>query len=330
MAQAASALRLSVIVVTHLGGDWLRRSLASLVGQLSERDELIVVVSAEPGQADLDSLPPCILLELGHNPHYAAAANSGLARARGEWLLVLNDDTCADPDFVAQLMEAAVAPGMYQPRILLADGTGRLDNAGHGLLPDGFNWAIGREDDGQDYGQAGTVGACSGAAFLVHRAVLDCVGAFDEDLVAYGEDVDLSLRAKRAGFALRYVPQARIQHALGASQGRFSEQKVFWVERNRVRVALRSMPRGALLFWPAFAGARVGLLMVARAQGKGWSAKAPNSAIPAAIKGILAGVRLSPDALQKRRADQAHWSTSEASMWQHIWQHRVRWRDLTR
>ena len=324
------SLRLSVVVVTHLGGDWLRRSLASLVGQLTDADELIVVVSAEPGKADLESLPPCILLELGHNPHYAAAANAGIARAKGQWLLVLNDDTCADPDFVAELMAAATWPGMYQPRILLADGSGRMDNAGHGLLPDGFNWAIGREDAGEDYGEPGTVGACSGAAFLVHRAVLDRVGVFDEGLVAYGEDVDLSLRVRRAGYVLRYVPRARIQHALGASQGRFSDQKVFWVERNRVRVALRSMPRGALLLWPAFAGARVGLLMLARAQGKGWSAKAPSSAIPAAVKGILAGLGSSPGALKKRRADQRHWTTNEATMWQHLWLHRVRWRDLSR
>ena len=327
---APARRRLSVVVVTHLGGDWLRRSLASLQGQITGVDELIVVVSADPGQADLDALPPCILIELGHNPHYAAAANAGLARAGGEWLLVLNDDTCAAPDFVAELMAAATSPGMYQPRILLADGSGRLDNAGHGLLPDGFNWAIGREDAEQDYEEAGTVGSCSGAAFLVHRAVLDRVGTFNEDLVAYGEDVDLSLRARRAGFSLRYVPSARIEHALGASQGRFSSQKIFWVERNRVRVALRSMPRGALLFWPAFSGARIGLLMLARVQGKGWSAEAPSSAFPAAVKGILAGLGAAPDALRKRRADREHWSASEAKMWQHIWQHRVRWRDLSR
>lgn len=321
---------LSVVVVTHLGGDWLRRSLASLVGQLRAGDELIVVVSAEPGGADLHGLPPCTLLELGHNPHYAAAANAGLARANGQWLLVLNDDTCAAPDFVARLMAAAQAPGLYQPRILLADGSGRLDNAGHGLMPDGFNWAIGREDDGAHYGDAGTVGACSGAAFLVHRQVLDTVGAFDADLVAYGEDVDLSLRARRAGFPLVYVPQARIEHALGASQGRFADQKVFWVERNRVRVALRSMPRGALVFWPAFTGARISLLLLARAQGKGWSAQAPSSAFPAAVKGILAGLQHAPDAIRKRRADQEHWTASEATMWRHIWAHRVRWRDLSR
>ena len=79
---APARRRLSVVVVTHLGGDWLRRSLASLQGQITGVDELIVVVSADPGQADLDALPPCILIELGHNPHYAAAANAGSTKTR--------------------------------------------------------------------------------------------------------------------------------------------------------------------------------------------------------------------------------------------------------
>ena len=55
---------------------------------------------------------------------------------------------------------------------------------------------------------------------LLTRELLEAVGPFDEDLEAFGEDVDLSLRARRRGFPLRYVPEARIEHALGRCIGR--------------------------------------------------------------------------------------------------------------
>lgn len=324
-------MRLSVVVVTHLGGDWLRGCLSALKEQLGPQDELLTVVSAEPGTADLRDLPAGEVLDLQANPRFAAAANAGIARAQGAWILVLNDDTVPAPDFVEALLAAATEPGLYQPRILLADGSGRLDNAGHGLWPDGFNWARGREaPDGPAFEAPGQVGACSGAAFLIHREVIARVGAFDADLVAFGEDVDLSLRARRAGFPLRYVPQARIEHALGASHGRYGAEKVFWVERNRIRVALRSLPAAAVLTLPLWTGARLGLLAAARARGKGWSARVGPEAIPAALKGLAAGVACAPDALRKRAQDRGEWALGERAMWGHVWGNRVRWRELMR
>ena len=53
---------------------------------------------------------------------------------------------------------------------------------------------------------------------LLTREVIEAVGAFDEDLEAFGEDVDLSLRARRRGFPLRYVPEARVEEAIEISR----------------------------------------------------------------------------------------------------------------
>ncbi|HJN75067.1 MAG TPA: glycosyltransferase family 2 protein [Myxococcota bacterium] len=313
---------ISAIVVTHVGGDRLRRCVDSLEGV----DELLVVVSAEAGTCDIEGVEGVV--DLGENVRFAKASNAGFKQASGDWLLLLNDDTCAREGF-ADALRCAVEPGIYQPRILLADGSGRLDNVGHGLFPDGFNWAHGREDDdGPEYAMAGEVGACSGAAMLIHRRVLETVGDFDEDLEAFGEDVDLSLRAWRAGFPLRRLPEAVIEHELGGSYGRYGADKVFLVERNRVLLALRNLPIGALLTMPLWTTLRLAGLSAAALAGRGWSAKVPPGTRRAALRGMTAGLAAAGPALEKRRADT--WVRSDRETWAHLWRNRVRVRDVVR
>ncbi|MBK7761526.1 MAG: glycosyltransferase family 2 protein [Deltaproteobacteria bacterium] len=273
------------------------------------------------------------MLHLGENVGFAKAANLGLAACARALILLLNDDTAPLPGFIDALRAAAAAARwLYQPRILLSDGSGRLDNTGHGLFPDGFNWARGREDhdSARPMTSPAEVGACSGAALLVHRDVLDAIGPFDEDLEAFGEDVDLSLRARRRGFPLVYVPEARIVHDLGATYGRYTPRKVFLVERNRVRAAIRSLPMSAVLTMPAWTALRLGGLAAASASGRGWSARVESGAKRAALRGLFAGVAAAPDALAKRRADADHWALGEWAMWGHLLKHRVRLRDVLR
>jgi len=329
---------LATVVVTHRGGELLNTCLEALLPQLEPQDAVAVAVSARPGEADVRGVPrdPRLeLLQLPENVGFARAANAGLDAALVNGVagvLLLNDDTRPLPGFVAALRGALAEPGIYQPRILLSDGTGRLDNVGHGLFPDGFNWARGREDDdGADYDTPREVGSCSGAAILLSREVLEGVGTFDEDLEAFGEDVDLSLRARRQGFPLRYVPAARIEHVLGATYGRYGARKVFLVERNRVRAAARSLPLSAVATMPVWTAARLAGLAVASAAGRSWGARVEaTSAAPAAVAGILAGLMHLPDALRKRRADAADWKLGEREMWAHLLRNRVRAKDVLR
>jgi len=170
----------------------------------------------------------------------------------------------------------------------------------------------------------------SGAAFLLPRAVVAAIGPFDSSLEAFGEDVDLSLRAVRRGFGLRYVPSARIEHALGSSYGRYGARKVYLVERNRVRVALRSLPATAVASMPLWTLLRWVTLSAAAAGGRGWGARLGPAAQLAVLAGAADGLRFLPDALAKRRRDAAHWERGERAMWAHLLRERVRARDLFR
>ncbi len=324
-------MRVAVVIVTHFGGPLLARCVAALGQQtLPPARVRVVVSSASPVR--VPEAPPGApwrveVLYQGCNVSFAPAANAGM-RGLQDAVLLLNDDTEAEPELLVNLVSAAEAggPGIYQPTILLAEGGGRLDNAGHHLFPDGFNLCVGR---GRDMIPApGEVGSFSGAAALFTPGLLEEVGLFDEDLGAFGEDVDLGLRAVRLGYRIRVVPEARIRHALGASYGRRSPRKVFLVERNRARLAARSLPLSALLLSPLTTPLRLGIMGAATLLGRGPAAGSGLGEALATIGGGLAGLGGLPGALRKRRADRARWRLGERAMLGHLWRHRVRLEDL--
>ena len=321
---------LSVVVVTHLGGERLACCLASLVAQQPAPLELLVVVS-QPGEVPVAAQHGPQVLRPGRQLHYGEAVNLGAARARGELLLVLNDDTVARPGFVGALCEAArLHPdALLQPRILLAGGEGMLDNVGHSLFFDGHNQPRGRaRRDGVEFEEPGAVGAVSGAAFLAPRERFVELGGFDAELGPFGDDLDLSLRWVRAGGSLRYVPGAVIEHELGASYGRVGMRKIFLVERNRVRAGMRSLPVAALVGAPAWTVLRWALMAGAAASGRGWGGQLPAGAPLAAVAGVLAGAVYGPQAVRKRWRDSGGWKRGEKEMIEHVVGNRVRVRDF--
>lgn len=313
---------ISAIVVTHRGGDLLSDCLRSLAAQSHPLDEVLVVVSNHPLPVEAPRV-----LQLGENVGYARAANAGVAATRGE-VLLLNDDTRLDRGCVAALVAAWRGPGVYQPRIRLADGSGRLDNAGLGFLPDGSVWARGR--NGPDVAIGGPPGAFSGAAVLIDRASWTRAGGFDERFGNFCEDVDLSLRLHRRGVPFVSVPDALVEHHLGASWGRVSAEKVRLLERNRLRAAVRSLPAAALLTLLPATFARYGLYAALAATGRGPGGPVPTGARTAALVGLAQGLGDSPTWWASRRGDRPHWTVDDRAMWERMWAGRARWEDLWR
>lgn len=326
----------AVVVVTWAGGDWLARCLQALRDQVTPDD--ITVVVARPEPVPLPEGPRGWRLLQSPRPEgYAAAANRGLASRPGRDVLLLNDDTACAPDAVAALASAAdrQGPGIYQPRIALA-GTqpeaALIDNTGHRLFFDGFNLA--RERGLPRHRSAappcGEVGAFSGAAVLFTAELLRDTGGFDPELEAFGEDLDLSLRARRLGYRIRFVDDALVLHALGHSYGRAGHRKVFLVERNRVRAAVRSLPWTMVVTMPLWTTLRLASLGLAAAAGRGIGAAAGTQGAAAALLGGLVGGLHSPGALRKRRRDRPAWVEPDRAMWSHLLRHHVRPADLLR
>lgn len=300
-----------VLIVTHHAGDLLAECLVAVRAQTCPPERIVVVVSS------LVEVGPIQGVEIIQSPsaeHFAPAANRGLRALGGRPIVLLNDDTSPAPDFLQELVSHIAGPGIYQPRITLEDG--RTDNTGHMLFWDGFN--VARDRGTMEPQSPPDCGAFSGAAVMFTPEVLISVGVFDEDFGAYGEDLDLSLRAVRLGFSIRYVPTAHITHKLGATYGRVTTRKIFLVERNRTAAAIRSLPKGAIAALPATSALRISVMGAAALRGRGLGRGAGWQGAAAALAGIIAGVTVAPRAWAKRRRDRESWTTTSSEMWSHL------------
>ena len=164
--------------------------------------------------------------------------------------MLLNNDAEPEPGMLAALQAAAARhprAGVLAGKLLFEDG--RVQWAGQRVaLLTGYSGrprGHGRPD-GFAYGVEGRTDRAVGALMAVSRAAIDRAGLLDEDLFAYVEDVDWSLRIRAAGFECVFVPAARAAHRLSASTGGAagSTHTVYYGARNTIVVCERHRPLG--------------------------------------------------------------------------------------
>jgi len=271
----------SVIVLNWNGKAHLEGCLASLAGQTFRNFEAIVV---DNGSTDgsvewLDARcgGDIRVVALRENRGFAGGNNAGIANARGEYVILLNNDTEADPGWLLALSAAVrrhPGAGMFTPKILNFYRRDEIDNTGHVIYRDGL--ARGRhrleKDDGRFDGEGETLWP-SGCAGVYRREMLDGIGLLDDAFFAYGEDVDLGLRARWAGWTCFYVPDAVVYHKYSATAGSYSPQKAFLVERNRLWILFKNFPLREILLSPFYTFHRYGMHLRGALTGKGASAR---------------------------------------------------------
>lgn len=195
--------------------------------------------------------PPRVrILENRKNAGFGAAVNQGWADSQAEFLLTLNDDAYAAPQWLEEMVAAAerdATVGMCAPQIRLFGSNGRLDSAGLSIYPDGTAKQRGHGREASEYASGEEVLLPSGCAALYRRSMIEQVGAFDPDYFLYVEDSDLGLRGRLAGWRCVYVPGAVVEHEYSKSSGRASRMKAFYVERNRLFTVVKLFPA---VLWP--------------------------------------------------------------------------------
>ena len=169
------------------------------------------------------------IIENQRNYGFAEGANIGMRYAlKGfspGYLLVLNNDTVVDPDFLVKMMEVALADkkiGIIGPKIYYYDEPERVWFAGGSInywLGRLWHRGIGRIDS-RRFDDIADVDFISGCCMLVSRDVLSSIGLLDSAFFFGTEDYDISLRAAKSGFRVLYVPGAKIWHKIGRSTGR--------------------------------------------------------------------------------------------------------------
>ena len=247
-----SVCKVSIIVVNRNGRYLLDNCLQSLCDQNYREREIIVV---DNGSTD-DSVPyvreyfpHCRVIELRRNTGFAGGSLIGCELARGEFIAIINNDTCAKKDWLANLlrpMAQNAQVGFCSPKILF-DSNNTLDSAGCNWTTGGVGVNRGVGCHSENYDISEVVFGASGAAVLYRRQMLDEIGFMDEDFFLYDEDTDLSFRAQLAGWKCVYVPTAIVYHKGSATSGRLSDLHVYYHTRNLEFVWIKNMPAGLML-----------------------------------------------------------------------------------
>lgn len=262
----------TVVVPTLAADETLAACLDSLARQSFRDFEIIVVDNS--GRKALEPRDRVQVISNDKNVGFGAAFNQAFHASKSTFLAILNDDAVAHPEWLESLLHAVEARpdvGMCASRVLLA-ADGRLDSAGMLLCGDGSSKQRGHLEAPEKYPRCQEVLLPSGSAAFYRREMLEEIGLFDESFFLYCEDTDLGLRARWAAWECLYVPDARVEHRYSHSAGKASALKAYYVERNRLFLAVKNLPWPDLLSAPFYTLARYFWHVVYAFQGRGKAA----------------------------------------------------------
>ncbi len=157
------------------------------------------------------------------NIGFLRSCNRAAERARGEYVVILNNDIILTTGWLQAMREVfdhQKNVGMVGAKLIYPDGV--LQEAGGIVWRDGSAWNLGRNDDASkpEYNYLREVDYCSGACLMLRREFWMSLGGFDERYVpAYYEDTDLAFRVREAGKRVIYQPRAVVVHFEGRSSG---------------------------------------------------------------------------------------------------------------
>lgn len=302
----------SVIIPNYNGKPLLATCLEALRRQTYPADgfEVIVVddASTDGSVAYLqETFPEVRVVALHENAGFVGASNAGAAAARGDVLVMLNNDTEAEPGWLAALLAALAEhpeAGSAGSKMLLFDRRDTLHTAGDVMGVDGIprNRGVWQKDQGQYDGEPWIFGPCGGAA-AYRREAWQQAGGFDPALFMYMEDVDLAWRLQLLGWKAVYAPEARVYHQLSATGG--GALASFYTGRNTIWVIARNWPAALLRrYWFAIVAAQARIALDALRAWRGEAARAR-------LRGQLSGLWGLPDVRKQRRAVQATRAVSD-------------------
>jgi len=264
----------SIIIANWNGGKVYGRCLNSLSYIEYSNWELIVVDNGSTDgttEFSLDSrfkIKKSKLIKNKINLGFAPANNQGYKISKGKYILLLNNDTLVEPDFLdimVEKMEKEEDLGVIQPKIRMMDTPGYLDNAGSFFTKIGFlhHWGYG-EKDSDEFNKEREVFATKGACMLIRRSAIEKTGGlFDDDFVSYFEETDFCWRVWLNGYSVIYYPKTEIRHKVGFTIKRLDIGNLnYHYYKNRICSLIKNLGFWNLLYiLPAHLIVSIGILL---------------------------------------------------------------------
>jgi hypothetical protein len=221
-----------IVVLNYNGGELIENCLKSL--QEVEYSNLHILVVDNNSSDDSvvmieEKFPKLKIIKNKKNSGFAEGNNVGIKFAlknEADYVLLLNQDTEVEPNFLSELIkEGEKDPklGLLSPLIFWKK-TEKVWFSGGKIS--WWNMKTFHKFDlieGDDL----ETSFLTGCSLLIKKAVLEKIGLLDDDFFLYWEDVDYSVRAKKAGFKIQVVSKSIIYHFEASSE--LNKNKVYWL-----------------------------------------------------------------------------------------------------
>lgn len=257
-------MTISIVIVNWNVKPLLRDCLQSVfASEIDTAPEVIVVDNASAdGSAEMvrAEFPQVTLIASAENLGFSGGNNLGMAHARGEFAFLLNPDTTLPPDALRRLrdyLRENPSVGVVGPQLLWADGAVQSSRRRF-PTPASMVWEstllerwfprnpFARryrfEDTPPD--RAMPVDWLVGAALFFRREIWTQVGGLDETFFMYFEETDWCRRVANAGWAIHYLPAAKVVHFEGQSSGQVLSARAIRFQRSKIRYAEKWLGAG--------------------------------------------------------------------------------------
>lgn len=241
--------KVSIIIVNWNGINHLKKCLPSLAKINYPNHEVIIVDNGSKDDSVSyisQNFPQYKIVKSKTNSGFAGGNNKGLPYAKGEYILLLNNDTIVTKTFLSELVkeiEKDENVGVVQGKLISMDFRDRLDSVGAFLTNTGFLYHYGYlQKNHKKYDRSIYLYTAKGACMMARSAVIKTVGLFDEEYFAYFEESDFCHRVWLAGYTIRYAPQSVIYHKIGGTTNAMRNSFIqFHSFKNRINTYIKNL-----------------------------------------------------------------------------------------
>jgi GT2 family glycosyltransferase len=244
--------KLNIVILNWNGYSDTSELLNSLIKVRSTEFSIIVVDNNSVGN-DVEKLESNYkgfikVLRCNDNLGFAGGNNIGIKQAledRAEYILLLNNDTIVEPNFLEPLLERINTTeqiGIVAPQINYYDEPKKIWSAGGKISKlRGSGFADSNKLESQVNILDKEVEFVSGCCILIKKDVIENVGLLDENYFLYTEDTDFCFRVRKAGYKIYVTPRSKIYHKVNRStENKFSTLPLYYTTRNRLYFAKKN------------------------------------------------------------------------------------------